>query len=317
MARHSVFPALHFAPLRLVAVCDLDAQRAQEAAWKFGARRSYTDYRQMWEEEDLEALIVHMHARPRQAIVLEALERGYPVFVPKSPALSLAQARELARASRRAQTPLMVNFQRRFSWAVGQAREILARPSFGRLSQLSLSFCSGPYDPPRSREYEDPVQAFLLDFAIHHLDLARWLGGEVHRVSVFHHRSGNDLAVAAALEFRSGAVGTLQANSQRIWWRNYDRIEITGQGEYLILEDLWSLRHYTQEGNYFTENYSDQRSGELTGDAGSLLEFACAVWENREPVASIHDTVKTMELYQLLYDAVREGRSGTLLPGGD
>lgn len=51
------------------------------------------------------------------------------------------------------------------------------------------------------------------------------------------------------------SCGTLQLNSQRIWWRNYDRIEITGTGEYLVLDDLWSIKHYTEDQNTFTENF--------------------------------------------------------------
>ncbi|HEX6383364.1 MAG TPA: Gfo/Idh/MocA family oxidoreductase, partial [Anaerolineae bacterium] len=138
------------------------------------------------------------------------------------------------------------------------------------------------------------------------------IGGEVKQLALFHNEHNGRGAFAVALQFRNGAVGTLQLNSQRIWWRNYDRIEITGQGEYIVVDSLWSLKHYTQSQNNFTENYSDQRSGELTGDAYALIEFVEAIRANREPVASIQDCVGTMKLYQAIYDAVREGRDGLI-----
>jgi hypothetical protein len=72
------------------------------------------------------------------------------------------------------------------------------------------------------------------------------------------------------------------------------------------------MRRYTRARNTFTENYSDQRSGELTGDGPALIEFVEAIRENRQPVASIHDAVETMRLYQAIYDAVRDGRDGVL-----
>jgi predicted dehydrogenase len=282
MATWAIYPALHFAPLELRAVC---------GHW-------YTDYRQMWAQEDLEALIIQMHPAPRQPIVQEALAAGYHVFIPKPPAMSLADARALADCAARADKLLMVNFQRRFSFAV--------------LTQVHCSFCSGQYDERRSAGYADPVQAFLLDFSVHHLDLARYLGGEVAQMALFHRQAANASSYAVALQFENGAVGTLQLNSQRIWWRNYDRIEITGQGEYLVLDGLWSLRHYAQAENTFTENYSDERSGELTGDGLALVEFAEAIRAHRQPVANIHDCVSTMKLYQTLYDAVCAGRDGLL-----
>jgi hypothetical protein len=80
----------------------------------------------------------------------------------------------------------------------------------------------------------------------------------------------------------------------------------------VVLDSLWSVRRYTEGQNTFTENYSDQRSGELTGDGPALLEFVRAVRENRQPVASIHDAVETMRLYQAVYDAVSAGRDGVI-----
>ncbi len=312
MANFAIYPALHFAPIRLVAVCDLDAARARAAAEKFGAPRWYTDYERMWTGEQLEAVIVQMHPRPRQPIVRAALEAGLHVFAPKPPALSLEAARELAAAARRTGRTLMINFERRFSYGVLQARKMMADPSFGGLRQMLGSFCSGAYDEIRGRDYDDPIHAYVLDFAIHHLDLARYLGGEVRSLALYHSQRDGRIAISAALKFESGATGVLQLNSERIWWRNYDRIELTGHGEYLVLDGLWGVRRYTEAGNTFTENYSDQRSGELTGDGTALVEFVSAIRERREPVAGIHDAVETMRLYQAVYDAVRDGREGVV-----
>ena len=312
MSAWAILPALHFAPLDLRSICDLDEDRAREAATKFGSGRWYTDYREMWDKEDIEAVIVQMNPQPRQQVVLDALAAGYHVWMPKPPATSLNASQELARAADTSGKILMVNFQRRFSFAVTRAREIMQRDSFGPLTQLSCSFCSGLFTGARGREYEDPIHAFLLDMAPHHLDLATYLGGRVQRMSVFHTQSGDGIALAVSVEFASGAVGTLQLNSQRIWWRNYDRIEITGTGEYLVLDDLWSLKHYTEDQNTFTENWSDERSGELTGDGPCLIEFVNAIREQRAPVSGIHDAVETMKLYQAIYGAVRDGRAGII-----
>lgn len=312
MSMWAILPALHFAPVHLQAICDLDGERAKEAAIKFGTERWYTDYRELWAKEDIEAVIVQMNPQPRQQVVLEALAAGYHVWMPKPPAASLTHAEELAAAADQSGKVLMVNFQRRFSFAVTRAMDIMQRESFGPLTQLSLSFCSGLFIGERCRDYEDPIHAFILDMAPHHLDLALYLGGPVRRMSLFHTQSGDGIALAVSVEFAGGAVGTMQLNSQRIWWRNYDRIEITGTGEYLVLDDLWSIKHYAEDQNTFTENWSDERSGELTGDGPCLIEFVNAIREQREPVSGIHDSVETMKLYQATYDAVREGRSGVI-----
>ena len=239
----------------------------------------------MWEKEDLEALIICMAPDPRQPLVREALEAGYHVFVPKPPAPSLKDAVELAETTDRASKTLMINFQRRFSLGVSHAKEIMVQESFGQLTQLSCSFCSSTY---RS------VQWYLLDFAIHHFDLAQYIAGPAKEIAVFQNEVGGQGAFAVAVEFENGAVGNLQLNSQRLRGRNYDRIKITGQGEHIVLDGLWEIAHYAESQNVFTDNFSDQRNSELTGDGHSLTEFANAIRENREPIASIYDCLKTM-----------------------
>ncbi|MCE2394906.1 Gfo/Idh/MocA family oxidoreductase [Candidatus Poribacteria bacterium] len=298
-ARHTIYPALHLAPVALQAVCDMDEAKAKDAAGKFGTGRWYTDRHKMWEQEDLEALIISMRPDPRQSLVREALEAGYHVFVPKPPAPSLADATELAETADQAGKMLMINFQRRFSLGVSRAKEIMAQESFGQLTQLFCSFCSGTYPT---------VQWYLLDFAIHHFDLAQYIAGPAKEIAVFHNEVGGQGSFAVAVEFENGAVGNLQLNSQRLWRRNYDRIEITGQEEYIVLDGLWEIAHYADSQNVFTDNFSDQRNGELTGDGHSLTEFVNAIRENREPIASINDCLKSMRLYE----AVLERRKGVI-----
>lgn len=298
-ARHTIYPALHLAPVALQAVCDMDEAKAKDAAGKFGTGRWYTDRHKMWEQEDLEALIISMGPDPRQSLVREALEAGYHVFVPKPPAPSLADATELAETVDQTGKTLMINFQRRFSLGVSRAKEIMMQESFGQLTQLFCSFCSGTYPT---------VQWYLLDFAIHHFDLAQYIAGPAKEIAVFHNEIGEQGSFAVAVEFENGAVGNLQLNSQRLWRRNYDRIEITGQGEYILLDGLWEIAHYADSQNVFTDNFSDQRNGELTGDGHSLTEFVNAIRENREPIASINDCLKSMRLYE----AVLERRKGVI-----
>jgi myo-inositol 2-dehydrogenase / D-chiro-inositol 1-dehydrogenase len=308
----AIYPALHLAPIDLRAVCDLDPAKAESAARRFGAPRWYADHLEMWAKEDLEAVILWMKPRERQALALAALEAGYHVLVPKPPAPSLDDSLALAEASTRTGKSLMVHFHRRFSLGVQKAREIMTRPSFGRVTQVSCSFCSGRYDEVRRVGYDGPVHAFLLDFGVHHIDLLRALGGEVEQAAVFHEERDGGASFAVAVQFAGGAVGTLQLTSQRVWWRNYDRLEITGQGEYVVLDGIWGFRHYTAGDNTFWENYSDERSTELGGDAAALTEFVSAIRAGRPPVTDIHDAVKTMRIYQALWDAFEAGRTGML-----
>ena len=51
----NVYPCLKFAPVDLIATCDLDEERASTFAREFGALRHYTDHTEMLAKEDLES----------------------------------------------------------------------------------------------------------------------------------------------------------------------------------------------------------------------------------------------------------------------
>ncbi|MDA1190558.1 MAG: Gfo/Idh/MocA family oxidoreductase [Candidatus Poribacteria bacterium] len=298
-ARHTLYPALHLAPVALQAICDADQDRAKRAAGKFGTGRVYSDWREMCVKEDIEALIISMGPAARQSLVIQAMHAGYHVLTPKPPAESLAATKELSAVARETGKTLMVNFQRRFSLGSREAKRLMATDSFGKPSSLFFSFCSGKYPD---------AQTYLLDFAIHHFDLCRHLGGDIAEIAVFHNEINGQGAFALSMQYTSGAVGTMQLTSQRLWSRNYDHIEITGEGEYVVLDGLWGIQHFTQSGNSFISNSSDERNGELTGDGYSLTEWVTSIRENRQPVCNIHDCVKTMELYE----AVLSGKKGVI-----
>ena len=53
-ATHTIYPALHFAPLVLKAICDMDVEKADRNAKKFGGGTNvYADRHRMYQNEDL------------------------------------------------------------------------------------------------------------------------------------------------------------------------------------------------------------------------------------------------------------------------
>ena len=315
MANFAIYPALHFAPIRLSG-----GLRHRRGEGESGRRRRSEPgrwYTRLPPHEGEGGSRGGGRADAPAAPPADRARRpsrpGLHVFAPKPPAPSLEATRELSELSRRTGRIVMVNFERRFSFGVTRARAIMAEPRFGGLRQLLCSFCSGPYDEVRGRDYDGPVHAYVLDFAVHHLDLARYLGGEVRKLSLFHNEREGRVALSVALEFdeRGGRHAAAEQRADLVAelrpHRDHRPRGVRGARRPVVHSTL-----YCRAGNTFTENYSDQRSGELTGDGTALIEFVEAIRGSRQPVASIHDAVETMRLYQAIYDAVRDRRDGVL-----
>ena len=212
-AFRNVYPALQFAPIELVATCDLDARRAELFARRFGAERSYSDHRAMLEDEDLDAVFVVTNyddrGRPRYPqIGADCLRAGRHVWMEKPPAATSAEIVELE--SLAGDRAVMVGFKKMFAPANDKARRLMADPDFGRPTLASLQYpCLVP-TVDEFRRYADgenlnPVVGFL-DHLCHPVSLLLALLGMPATLSYQRATSG---AAAATFGYESGVVASL------------------------------------------------------------------------------------------------------------
>ena len=107
----------------LVAVCDLDVQKAEALA---GARgRAYADFREMLGAEELDAVAVATPDRFHREPVLACLEAGRHVLCEKPLATTLEDCLAMKAAAERSGRELMVNFGNRQRSRVKRLRTLL------------------------------------------------------------------------------------------------------------------------------------------------------------------------------------------------
>jgi myo-inositol 2-dehydrogenase/D-chiro-inositol 1-dehydrogenase len=122
-ATQSLYPNIPQIPeFKLVAVCDMNHERADHWAPRYGAPAFY-DVETMIDAVAPEGVCIVGPAEMHHAVALQVLARGIPVFVEKPPATTLAGAIELADAARASGTWGMVAFMKRFAPANAVVRE--------------------------------------------------------------------------------------------------------------------------------------------------------------------------------------------------
>jgi predicted dehydrogenase len=218
---------------RLVSVAGRDEAARREFAERFGFARDV----QSWEEvvadpevDVLENLLPnHLHAEP----TIAAARAGKHVLCEKPLALNADEARAMVAAVGEAGVVNMCAFNYRFVPAVRRARELLEAGELGELHHFRGVYRqSWGADPEREGVWRfDAAQAgggALGDLASHVVDLSRYLMGEVDSVAAqmatFVPGRQVDDAIAAAVEFAGGAIGTIEAtrfatgNLNRFTW---------------------------------------------------------------------------------------------------
>ena len=294
-----IYPCLHYLPVQLAAVCDMDESKAQQNARKFGGQAVYTDHRKMLAEADLDGVIVCVGPEVHHTLAIDIMEYGLPVYTEKPPAVTAAAARTVLETSQRTGRICMTGFKKRFAPAYQKAHQAIHSADFGTPSLLSIDYCSGHY----SNEPGNPRREFLLDFCVHIIDLSRFLFGEVSEVFA---RTQNHTSYAVNLLFDNGAVGTLALSCHRDWRVSTEKVELTGApGQFISLNNsIKIVRHAGATiADWHDPSFSTAGGDSLieTGFERELEEFVAAVQAQRQPESSIASSYRTM----LLYEAIR------------
>jgi len=116
---------------KLVAVCDVNAERAEEVGRRYGAAKILTDYTEAIACDAVEAVSVatpdFAHFQP----VMAALAAKKHVLVEKPMATSLEEAERIAEAVARAGVTFMVDFHNRWNPAMHAAKLAVERGDIG------------------------------------------------------------------------------------------------------------------------------------------------------------------------------------------
>ena len=234
--------------LELAAVCDLDEERARRLA---GGAATYTDWHELLEREQPDAVWVCTPPLLHRDVTVEALERGIHVYLEKPIARGLADARAIVDAAAASDAVCAVGYQWRGVEVLDDLRAALEGQELGLLIGIGTG-------PTKSRPWflsRSEGGGNLLERASHGIDLERAVGGEVVSVQAtaadvpLAQSAGEqgDIEDAASITLRlaNGAVGS----SSIAWTRD----GLPGRYSLDVLASESSLRldldpHFTLRG---------------------------------------------------------------------
>lgn len=145
----------------LAACCDLDPQRAAAFGKRFGVTHTYTQYEELLQIEQPDAVCLNVPPEAACSIGCSILERGFPLLCEKPPGMSVDEVDRLASAAQRSGAIHQVAFNRRFMPLVAELKKRLASLPVQAVEILMAR---------HSR-----LEADFTTTAVHDIDLARFL----------------------------------------------------------------------------------------------------------------------------------------------
>ena len=162
MGRGDMRSVLGFRDAQVVAVCDVDARRLEDArstVKAYYARQKadgtytgcakYGDFRELIAREDIDAVLIatpdHWHALP----AIAAARSGKDVFIQKPLTLTIPEGRVLSDAVRRYGRVLQVGSQQRSDTRFRFACELVRNGRIGELKTVKVGFGRDPFTTPQ------------------------------------------------------------------------------------------------------------------------------------------------------------------------
>lgn len=165
--------------VELVAVADVNVERAAQVAARFGFARHYADYHEMLEREELDAVSVCTPNKFHAPASIAALKAGAHVLCEKPPATSAAEVQAMQAAAAQAGRVLTFGFHMRHSAQAQAAYRFVAAGELGEIYAGRVTALRRRGIPSWGVFTRKELQGGgpLLDIGVHMLDLALWLMG--------------------------------------------------------------------------------------------------------------------------------------------
>ena len=223
------------AETELVAVCDVNSERAKEIAAKFGAK-PYTQSSKLYKKEKVDAVSICTWSTKLAQEAMRALRAGKHVFVEKPMATNIKQARKMVSCAEENKLCLMVGFLMRFIPGIQHMKKAIRKKELGNLVCATARRVSAW--PERIGDV-----GVVKDIAIHDIDIMRYLFN-TDPVAVYakagkmKHTKFEDYA-QIMLAFPEGRTAFIEAN----WLTPYKirKLIVTGS------EAIMTLDYITQE----------------------------------------------------------------------
>jgi predicted dehydrogenase len=140
--------ALAFADV--VAVCDVDAKRAQEAAAQFPGAQAFSDYRKLLERSGLHAVINGTVDHWHTFINIDAMKAGLDVYSEKPLTLTIDEGKRLVQVARDTKCVLQTGSQQRSDKRFRLAVSLVRAGKLGKIKNVVTGLPAGPQRGPFS-----------------------------------------------------------------------------------------------------------------------------------------------------------------------
>jgi len=302
----------------IVAVADIDKDRAAKTASEFGIPKVYKDYEKMLAENELDGVSVCTPNSLHAPVAIAAFQAGCNVICEKPIATSAAEGKKMVQAARKAGKTFMMAFNNRFRGDTQVLKSFIDSGQLGDIYHARTGWLRRRGIPGLGGWFTTKAMSGggpLIDLGVHVLDLALYLMGNPKPVGAYGSTYAEfgpkmpggdkydveDLATAI-IKFGNGATVFLEAS----WASNVasERIYTTLMGT-KGGADLEPLRIYTEMNG--TQVDLDPSFPQVHGHHAEILHFVDCIRDGKTPLATGEHGLDVIKILDAIYQSAATG----------
>ena len=302
-------PALNFE-----AYVDALEEAAAGAFHEFGGRYHTTDVETVWDDDEIDAVLIATHHDSHTPFATQAAAAGKHIFLEKPMALTIEECLEIEEAVARSGVKLMMGFKFRFAPLVAKVKEVIPKPLVTVGQSLHPNMKGWAITPERGG---GPV----LSNGCHAFDLVYWLNeSEPVRISaaggaLTHPEIGLVDNAAVSVQFENGSIASIIAGD-------------SGDARYtskFFFEVLDGQRTATLHDRCHKVTFGDCEIDSLSveelpppapsdpeGTRGELEAWARCLLDDTEPPIGPRDGTRATAMVLKAFEAIRSGKTQEL-----
>jgi len=314
--------------VRLTALCDLDPDLAAKRKHEFSIHASYTNYREMIDQEIPDFVDIITPPPTHLDICRYAAERKLHILCQKPLASNYSESRQIVDEMQTAGVRFMVNDNWRWQPWYREIKDLLARGVIGEVTSAYFQMRMGDgwgkdaylARQPFFREYP---KLLIYETGVHFIDTFRFLFGEIRKVyaqlkrlnpvikgedsgQVFFTFENGTTAVLDASRYNENETGVnLYTCDPRT---TFGILRLDGLNGHLIMDSCGDIIIKPLGKNSYRHTYDHQIRG-FAGDSCyfALRHFIDGLSSDREFETSGPDYLKTLAAVEACYESAHSG----------
>jgi len=291
--------------VELVATCDRDKARAEQAGAEYGAQQSFTDADAMLAQSDLDGVVILTPMRHHGPLAIAALEAGKHVYVEKVIAVDIAQADRMVELADQKSLALACAPSTILTSAYQHLKALIEAGEIGRVCFMhALGAHGGPArwdgftgDPTW---FYQPGAGPLFDLAVYPVQVMTQILGPVRRVTAF---SGLALPeiLATAQQVRGQTIKVEVDDTTPMLLDFGNATFATVEASYNMLSSRLPVMQFWGSQGALT-------APQFMGDEVGVWHRGDAEWELRHLPPNLYDRLGIAAGLPHWLDSIREGR---------